>query len=153
MAVELQWKESGETIEEPFANTASTLYTFTLTNAGTNSAQSIGFYLKPATLEGDIDNPSSNGILADWYDVLVKGEAGGSPLPGFHLIQGASDKRFTFDEGSSAEVPIALTIGSGDGGGTLEPGEEVTIQMKYVPEPGDPTRRLYVQVDLTYTEV
>lgn len=153
MAVELQWTESSVIIEEPFSNTSGTTYTFTLKNIGTNSAQEVGLYIKSATLEGDVDNPSSDGVLADWYDALTKGEAAGSPAPGFHIIQGLSDVRCNFVQGDSAERSIPLTVGSGTDSDQLAPDEEVEIQMKYVPEAGDPVRRLYIEIGLVFAEV
>lgn len=153
MSVILEWTQSGSIIEEPLDNIASTTYTLKLKNSGTNVAQQVGFYLQPASLEGSVEAPSTDGILNDWHDVLTKGSAGGSPLPGFHIIQGMSDIRFSFDLGNNAENPIPLSIGSGVDSDQLGLDEEVTIQFKYVPQVGDPTRRLYVQVALTYTEV
>jgi hypothetical protein len=152
MSVEFTWTYNNETIEEPFADTAGTTYTHKLKNIGTNSAQNIGFYLQVASLEGDIDRPSTDGVLADWYDALTKGAIGGSPGPGFSITQGGATTYFTHDVGSSADNPIPLSVGSGDGA-TLEPGEEVELQFAYNPDVGDPTRRLYVQIALAYVEV
>jgi len=153
MAVELQWTYSGDEIEEPFTNTAGVTYTHKLKNTGTNSAQGVGFYLRPATLEGDVDRPSTDGVLADWYDALTKGSAGGSPAPGFSITQGGDTVRFSHVLGGSAENPIPLTIGSGTDSDTLAPDEEVELQLTYNPEVGDPTRRLYVEIALIYVEV
>ncbi|MHA2062809.1 MAG: hypothetical protein ACXABY_00270 [Candidatus Thorarchaeota archaeon] len=153
MAVNLEWTYDDAVIEEPFANTAGVTYTHKLKNTGTNSAQEIGFYLRPATLEGDVDNPSTDGVLADWYDVLTKGSASGSPSPGWAITQGAVTTRFTHSAGDSAEDPIPLTVGSGTAGDTLAPGEEIELQFTYNPEAGDPTRRLYAEIALTFIEV
>ena len=153
MAVELQWTESSSVISEPFGTANSTTYTFTLKNIGDSAALNVGFYLKPATSLGDIDNPSTDGVLSDWHDVLTKGDTGGSPLPGFRITQGVTATRFSYIIGDSVDNPIPLTVGSGVDGSTIAPGEEVEIELRYNSLAGDPTRRLYVQVDVTYTEV
>ena len=150
MAVELVWKSAGALIEEPEPLTAGLVSTVTLTNNGDNYATEVGFYLEKATLEGDVDNPSTVGILSDWYDILTWGAV---VATGLSITQGATTTQFTHNLGCNSVAPIPLSIGSGLSGDTLGPGESVTLSLLLVPPGGTPARRLYTQIGITYKEV
>ena len=128
----------------------STSYSFTITNTSTDKkATNVGIYLKEATNLGEVTYPSTEGIVADWYDILTWGDA--APTDGAFVTQGATTTQFTTSLGTAA-VPIALSVGTGSNLDQIGPGESVTISIQVVVPGSVSARRLYFDIEFDYQQ-
>ena len=137
-------------VDEPELIVSSTTYTFRITNTSTDNtkAANVGFFLREADIEGEVDFPSSEGIVIDWYDILQWGEA--NPAEGMFLTQGLTTTQFTLSNGVISS-PIPLSVGSGTEGDEIESGASVDITIEVIPPGSVSARRLYFALDLDFT--
>ena len=140
----------GLNVDEPESISTSTQYTFRITNTSTDDTKAIdvGFFLREADIEGEIDYPSSDGIVIDWYDILEWGT--NNPAKGAFITQGVTATQFTLSNGVVSN-PIPLTIGTGIGGDEIVSGASVDITIKVTPPISVGARRLYFALDLKFT--
>ena len=153
MAIEWQVTlvSTGEVIEEPLSVNPSTNYVFRFTNiSSTGTAAEAGFYLKETTWTGELDFPSTEGSVVDWYDVLSWGSA--DPTEGAFITQGATTTQLTLEVGTASN-PLALTIGTGTDSDQIGPGESVDITLSIVVPGSVSARRLFFDMGIDFQEV
>jgi len=141
---------SSAIIEEPYTIAPSTTYTFTFINASPDNkrATNVGFYIKEASTQGARGFPSSEGVVVDWYDVLLWGAVVGE---GLFVTQGGSPIQFNLGAGANSGVAIPLSIGTGTDSDEVDPAASVDITFSVVP-PAGPARRLFFDIELVYNE-
>lgn len=112
----------GSPLTEPYEATYSgTLVTieFKVKNVGSTIMENLGFYLQPVTTM-DFQSTKDNGEQLAWF--LAQGDLD----KGITIDSGEGATRFTSSVGASLESRIEL----GDGG-TLNPGDEVSVTLTY----------------------
>lgn len=135
-------------VAEPFTQSDGVEYTFRILNSGDTDANACAFYIKELDYVGELDFPSSNGLVVDWYDILTWGESV-TPTEGLLLTQDVTTTRFNLSTGASVTTAVPLTIGTGSGD-TIAAGDSVDIKIQ-VNIPGSVSpRRLYYTLEMYY---
>ena len=153
MAVQwtVEFTATSDIIEEPYTIADSISYEFTFTNTSPDNmrATNVGFYIKQASTEGERGFPSSEGVVVDWYDILLWGES--APILGLFILQGGSPTQFTLSAGAGPGTAIPLSVGTGTDSNEVDPAASVNITFNIV-APVGPARRLFFDVELFYNE-
>lgn len=130
---DLTFKDAGVLIYDPLAPTVGVSKTITVTNNGTEDLTGLGFFIRPATNLGQIDNPASYPPETDYQDLLTWGEA----VDGGLTIHGSLINRTV---GNLKSTKILL--------GDLAAGANTTFEVLLEFPLGAPARRLFIDLVL-----
>ena len=146
----VEYTATSSIVIEPYTVAPTTTYEFTYTNTSPDNvrATNVGFYIKQASTEGERGYPSTEGIVVDWYDILLWGAVGGQ---GLTITQGGSPTQCKLTVGANQATAVPLSVGTGTNNDEVDPAASVDITFSIVP-PAGPARRLFFDIGLVYNE-
>lgn len=116
---------------------------FVVTNYGTSDLTELGFFIRPASSVGDVDNPAQNPPETDYQDLLTWGtnvDSGVDTVGGILINYGSGDYRVTRSQGASYANRIRI--------GTLAAGASLTFQVALELPTSTTARRFFVDLVL-----
>lgn len=143
----LTFEYNGDPIFPPFEAVVG-VRTITVTNNGTETLTGLGFYIRPATSQGDLDKPATYPPETDYQEMLTWGtrtDLGITANGGLIVTldpDGTGPVAYYVhrDHGANAENKIRLM--------DLDPGESTDIDIEFETPPSFTTRRFYLDIGI-----
>jgi len=143
----LRFKVDGELVFPPLVGAVGPVV-IQVTNYGSSILENLGFYIRAATSQGDVDHPATYAPAIDFQDILTWGTrtVAGSAVSGGLIVTLPQNtppdltNYVTRTQGASAATKLAFQ--------DIDPGETVEFTIEFETPPAFSTRRIFIDIGI-----